>query len=638
MIKLTVLAVTAFYTISCFFPDYWNWAVMGDESIKYVTVIIALFTTILLFNKSFCDKTHKVAQQYILAPVYNSLTRTPTILRILLWAIIPAVLLYSIKIEVHIFGDSQNMIGNMVNDNLILPIYNGICVILTLLANIFKISTRNDAQTLMEIVSIIAGPVFLFYLYNSLKVLTKPDLSRVWLFLICGISGIITLFTGYIETYPLLTAWLAVYLYHLLNTKRISIIVILFIIGIFLHFWFIAFLPSLLNIINHRNKWVSARVIFIISILFIIGTYISGQIVARNGMPLTIPIINGANTGGYTLFSGVHLLDFVNEIIITGPVLPILGIVLIIRTLISKLEFSHKQKSLLYAAVPAVLISFFIDPLMGAYRDWDLISLFTLPLMLFTSAIISSLPVERFRVSVLIPILLITSVHTFGFIYLNKNENISVDKAIQVALKDPHYQGDYHEGKRNKTFASIVGNIFDRPKDAIEFAKRRTNIKSANYNDIIFLANSYFNVGDFENAQYYWSLIHDYNLLTTINKTYYGVALSLTDRHYKAIEVLKSAINQTINYDLLLFMSNSYAYTHQIDSCKKYFDYALEYSQDPVATLNNIVDILSKAKEYKTAIEYLHRLMIDSPNAQGLQQKLKELQHKQKLLESYLPQ
>jgi tetratricopeptide (TPR) repeat protein len=634
MIKYAVLIITVFYAICCFIPDYWNWGVMGEKSNNYIFVIISIIAIVLLFNNTICVNIQKVVQKHIIYPVFNRLTRTPKIIRILLWATIPTFILYLIKIEVHIFGDSQNMIGNMVNGNLILPIYNGICVILTFLAKLFKISSRNDAQTLMGMVSIIAGPVFLYYLYNALKLLIKSDIRRLWLFLICSISGIIVLFTGYIETYPLLTAWLAIYLFHLLKTKKISVIILLFLIGVFLHFWFIAFLPSLLYIINHHKKWVHNRIVFYISIFFILGIYVSGQLVVRDGIPLTIPLINGSNTGGYTLFSIVHFIDFFNELIITGPILPILGLIFVITRIFKKATFSHKQKLLLFAAVPTLLISFFIDPLMGAYRDWDLISLFTLPLILFAALIIDSLKRDRFLTHILIPILLITSLHTLGFIYLNKHEGVSVDKAINIALKDPHYQGDYHDGKRNKTFAAILKKTFGRNEEANEIATRRVNIANANYTDIIFLAESYFNAKDYENAQQSFSLIHDYNLLPPLSKCSYGISLSLTDRHYKAIEVLNSAITDTLFYDILLLMGNSFLAIQQTDSCIKYYDSALRYTPDSVITLNFMVTFLAQFQEYGLAIEYLHLLGNISANPQEIQQRLNELISKQKLLES----
>jgi len=619
LIPILLLILLAFFLISWLFPAYWNWSIISLADISPLYYIAIAMISVLSVLPNFSMSLSKKLLSWLIS-IHNKLNRLSSIPRLLLWIFIPALILFGVKSNCHILGDGNLILSHISEGDLISTTAIGISLLVKYGFKLQNAITGLDAAAFMQFISIISGIIFIYFTYRNLAFLIHEIRMRLVLFLILCTSAIIILFTGYVETYPILSAWLAVYIFYSLKFIKSGngfyTSLILFFTGVFWHIWFLAFFPSLLYIFSLRFKNISSKMTIILSCLFVLGIYGGGLFIKRTGIPLVLPFLPTENSH-YVLFSPAHLLDYVNQLVIIGPVMTLLTLSLLVLKLRDK--YSLALRFLLYASLPALMIAFLIDPALGAIRDWDLLSIFALPLFLAGMILFSDIIKSKPNLCYLtIPILLIGILHTSGFILNNKNEDMAVTRVVNTLLDDPHYQIDYHQGKRNTPFATILSNAYNRHKDGTLFMQKKTDTNRADYSDYLTLANQYYNDQDFENAQHYYSLIPN-DLLSELKfRLSYGESLFKTSRYSKAVEQLKIIQKDSSFSKLHYLLGCSYLGQGFPDSAVKYYDLAYVVETDTLTFLKNTAHNFIFFKYYTYAIEYYKTLYKLYPDFDGL--------------------
>jgi tetratricopeptide (TPR) repeat protein len=615
-ITTLLLILFLFFLFAWFSPSYWNWSVFNFTQIWTINFIIIAFITALLFSYKFSVYVHDKLTN-LLQFIHEYLSKLPSPLRLILWILVPMAIFFSLKSNCHIHGDGNLILSHIVNDILVSSTAPGVSLLVRF---IYKITEINPTA-LMQGISIICGVVFVYFTYKILYILIPELKTRLALFCILTTSSIIIVFTGYIETYPILIAWLSLYLYFALRFLKtslgFSISLILFFLGIFWHIWFVAFLPSLLFLIVQRFAKINSKLLILSSMLFVSGIYLGGLFIKRTGIPLVIPMLPN-DSSRYVIFSSAHLLDFMNQLIIIGPVMTFLTILLIL--LKSKDKFSRSSIFLLYASMPALFISFILDPALGAIRDWDLLSIYALPLFLVGVILLDNiLKVNTSLRYLIIPILLIGLIHTSGFVLNNKNEDQAVTRVVEILKHDPHYQADYHQGKRNTPFATILSNVYSRYEDGTYFMKKIAKEEDkTDYTDYLIQANQYYNSEDYANTQHYYSLIPNDLLPELKNYFAYGESLYLTGYYAKAVEQLRIVLEDSSFSKLHYLLGSAYLGEDNPDSAIKYYDLSYEDQIDTIDFLQNAAHNFSHFEYYNYALEYYKRLYDLNPELQGL--------------------
>lgn len=607
-------------------PTYWNWAVFGPESLRIVQLAILLLAFLLIILQQPAESLYSELADLI-RNAYNSLSALPSVARFILWTAVPFAAFYLLKTEVHIYGDAQNLIGSIIDGKISSPLYNRIGLVMQLIAKITGVEggSRETAADFIAIISVICGAVFVFFAWKSILLLLDNKNSAIaYLALIS--SGFIILFAGFIETYPIIIAWLAIYIYYSLKTTQgkgnLPILALLYLIGIFWHLWFIAFLPSLLWIINQRLRLIGNQLLIILSALFLLAVYLGGQFIARGDFTLTIPFLPNENTA-YWLFSPSHLLDFFNQLIIVGPTLAIAGLALII----AGNRDDSNSRLLLWAAIPALFVSFIIDPHMGAARDFDLLSMFAFPLILYAVYKITRGNGNK-TAYLLIPVFLFNLLHVAGVTYINKHEDKAIERIVAISLDDAHYQNSYHGGSRNRQFSVILSNIYGRDSLAAEFAKRLAESDDSGPLDIMNLANYYYNQENFEKAAHYYGEVYRNYQLPPLNRFNYGRSLLLTRQPAKAVPILKQTLQDTAFIDLYYFLGTSFMLTGQPDSCLKYFEIGLAKFPDKAVTLKKYAEFFAAMGMNNLAGSYMARIIPLNPGSTELRREVARLFNK----------
>jgi tetratricopeptide (TPR) repeat protein len=427
----------------------------------------------------------------------------------------------------------------------------------------------------------------------------------------------VILFTGYIETYSLLTAWLAIFIFcgikYLNDQFSLQGLLLVFGLGIFWHIWFIAFIPALLYLVSRRHLKLPDLFLTVITVLYIIGIYVGGRMIVRSGIPPVMPLIPTADSN-YSLFSTAHLLDFVNQIIMVGPLLPLMGLILLIGIVFNKP--SNTARFMIWLGLPAVAIAFMIDPALGAIRDWDLLSLFAFPVILGAVYLLGRMNHSgKGLYCLLLPIIILNLYHISGFVINNNDTRSSAYRMLEILSEDPHYQKDYYAGLRNIPLSSILLHQYNDNHAALEFARRRVESPEAEYSDFLYVGNICHETGLMDDALTYFEkvppgMIDDPYILYA-----YGNSLGYNNRYDEADSLLRMALEDTSFFDLYASMAYTQLYNGKLDSSKKYIELGLKSSKDSLAVLDRYTNILSSNEHYGQAIEYQKRLINIFPDS-----------------------
>lgn len=588
-IQLLPAVMVIFFAISALYPAHWNWSIFrvygkGISLTFFGIILLVIYVTPI-------SRLFYQALQWVISTISGTLSRLPRLLKGMLWIIIPMALLSLLKTNSHILGDGDTMLRNIASRSQASPSIYGFGILLNKLADLFSVSDKGQAAVLLSSISIIAGVIFLFFVYKIINLISRTDKQGDLFFLLMSSSAIIVLFTGYTESYPILVAWLSVYIYYsLLYLKgegKPGWLAIIYILGLFWNLWFIAFLPSLLYLINEKARIIPMKILIGLIALFLIGVYTGGQIIHRDGLYISVPIFGGHGTN-YTLFSIAHLLDVINEMIILGPVLGFLAIILLFY--LRDIKISTEIRFLLFAALPALVISIMIDPIIGGVRDWDLLSIYALPLMILGLAVFIPLIKRGQTLAFIIPAILCLNIfHTSAFIVTNKNPGKSVDRVVRILSRDPHYQAGFYGARKNSSMAVILANEYQRYDDAIGFLETKVKARTTDVNDVALLANYYYYTGRYKDAAIFFNHVMGKMRFLPKEIYKYGYSLYSIGEYPLAIEQFRSVLRDTCMSEAALYMASSFAYYHELDSCKKYCDLSVRCSQDSLKAMHDIV-------------------------------------------------
>lgn len=353
----------------------------------------------------------------------------------------------------HLLGDGYMLLSDVAARKIYSPTEPLNYLVNSLLSMPFGRSTE-AALIGIRIGAGMAGLVFLFGLY-----LQTQDKRDGFLLLAAVLSfGSIQFFAGYVENYTYSFVFSFLYLLSAsrdFRKNRVSVSSVMFLLfAIGFHFASAVFVPALFYQFYHKMP--SQRARMRIAILGVIVALVGLMYLYLTGLlgHTFVPFIP-TKDNPYHLFSSNHLLDVVNILLRSSPILLPLLLTRWVRVL--------PQRGFFFVAlVPALLFTVLVDPKIGAIRDWDLLSIAAAPVSaLLLSCLSRQLRENRsIAYSVFFPLLLFGLLHTGSWVYLNSNRDTSYEFVKGVMRKDVHNSLSYYEGYRLLSWTTITGNIY----------------------------------------------------------------------------------------------------------------------------------------------------------------------------------
>lgn len=242
-----------------------------------------------------------------------------------------------------------------------------------------------DAYQIYTLISCLAGALFVFLALWLSHLLGKENREKVLIFLVLVSMGSVQLFFGYVESYTLVYAgMMAYFLFSFLYLRGrcglfFASLALLTSIG--LHLSAVYLLPSLiyLYLVNPQREGKQFNFRTMLKVVFILLVVGVGFIILSNENPtprsITTYLIPLAGNEGdtYSLFSGSHLTDVINEQLLLSPA----GIILWVIVIFCARKINFKDRVVRFLAIVTLssfVFAFILDPKLGYARDWDLFS------------------------------------------------------------------------------------------------------------------------------------------------------------------------------------------------------------------------------------------------------------------------
>lgn len=356
-------------------------------------------------------------------------------------------------------------------------------LVLPLLTSLFNISIENA----LAIINALGGVVGFWALYAISGRLTSQMCRKVFLLCSALTSGSVVLFFGYIETYtlPMVVGLWTLYFAvgYVQNRNSWLPLILCGLLSFSLHlitlpFLIIAFLAIILRKIkngrlpfNLANWHVGLIVVTIISVLAIAAQ--SSGIIRVAGLYNVFVLVWPNIDKPYWFLSIAHLVDILNLCLLVAP----LGLTLSIFFVLARKYWPTKPDKneilLGLLALITFMVAFWIDPLLGTLRDWDLLSYFGFPLSIWAAYRFSKLELFKNNASTFITAsIMIIFVHLGPNIYEKNRVQIAVEHLDNMVWECPHYQEDYLHAYRGISW----GNLLIATKNdgmAVRYFRRR---------------------------------------------------------------------------------------------------------------------------------------------------------------------
>ncbi|HWR82405.1 MAG TPA: tetratricopeptide repeat protein [Candidatus Deferrimicrobium sp.] len=300
-----------------------------------------------------------------------------------------------LRAKTHFFGDGYQLLSHLSAGNPQIEKHRQYGESLAHIWLYSAIGGNNEQDALLtyQIISILAGVVFLVSVAFFSKALFQRSADRL-LFLFGIVSGgYMLLYFGYVENYSIFILSFVVYcLAGLLVWKGKAgkwVLLTLQALAVFFHIFGVTLIPATIYLLMRDTKIHNGWSRLGRNMRFLI-------VVASAGLGLSvflyayttdyffrfalIPLFRHRFTQeGYTLFSAKHFADYGNLLILLLPALPIF-IALVVKLPLRQVFTRPVYQWLGIAVLSTLGAAFIFDPKLGMPRDWDLFSFCGVPL------------------------------------------------------------------------------------------------------------------------------------------------------------------------------------------------------------------------------------------------------------------
>ncbi|MCK4427635.1 MAG: tetratricopeptide repeat protein [candidate division Zixibacteria bacterium] len=577
------------HAVASFFPKERLWGVNQLAYVSFIPRWIIIISAFLIL----VPKVNKILYD-VFAGFFNlvekNLKRINRHYKYIFFSLVSIILFWVFKTKTHLLGDGY-VRGNEIVAGMKLSITEPLDFYLHVLVYRFL---KLDVYQTYTLISCLAGALFVFLALWLSHLLGKEGKEKVLAFVILVSMGSVQLFFGYIESYSLVYAgMMAYFLLSFLYLKgRCGLFFpsLTLLVSISLHLSAAYLLPSLiyLHLVDsqkEKKQFIFKKILNVVFLLLLVGV---GFVILSHKNPnptsitsYLIPLAGGENAP-YSLFSGAHLVDIINEQLLLSPA----GIILLGIVIFCARKIDFKDKVVIFLVIVTLfsfLFAFLMDPKLGYARDWDLFSSTGLGYTLL-GIYIGFDYFRRAKTKKLnyIVLALASTVlfSTLPWIYVNAQESKSVERfkaLLDLDVERGAYGHEilayYYRDKRlinkeaeewekafsiveNERYAVNLGKSYgklERYQEAIAIFKRVIQLNPNSANGYFNLGNALLDIGKYEEAQKQYQMA--INRDPYFYQAYARLGALLTEMgHYEeGLKVLKSAIEINPDYFLTYY-------------------------------------------------------------------------------------
>lgn len=405
------------------------------------------------------------------------------------------VLFWTLRQSTHFLGDGYLWASRMQTGELfswMRPLSSSMYQVTYGVTNVFWRPAADSPYAAAAIVSVISGLIFLVFAHKTACALSADAADRIFLFVALLSAGTTTLFFGYVEAYAPVAAGVMAFIYFGIRygqrRERAYFVIVIFLVGLSLHMTLMALLPSLIVMLLTRGETAPVRKKVFAGFSLAVALGLAALWIAQRQTLFAgffnetfLPFAANAHStrAAYLMMSPKHFFDVGNEILLICPiaVLSLAGFLLPPKsgdTDDGNTAFFLGSITLFY-----VVEYFVFNTVLGAGRDWDVLSPMAIPLSLYAALML----LKRFRnirreLAVFALALLV--LHTGPWVVVNSSREKSLNRFADLA--DNGYWSVYAKAYAYELLAKHALNNNDEPH-ALRFfnAALKTDPKNRRY-------------------------------------------------------------------------------------------------------------------------------------------------------------
>jgi tetratricopeptide (TPR) repeat protein len=479
-------------------------------------------------------------------------------------------------------------------------------------------------ENIFAIINAVGGVLGVWALYRISRLLSSHRASRWFIFFAALISGAVVLFFSYLENYtwPLaLALWSLAFSIGFVTKKNPrwpALLTAILAVGfhvVTLPFLIVAILASIGYFDKRLN--LARKVPFaLLAWGSVVATIVLALVIQVSKLSKFIVTLWPQLHRPYWSLSAGHIIDIFNESILVAPIGAIVLLTLLFVHRKNDRIQSPVSKVLALASLLTFLFSFWIEPKLGAPRDWDLLSFFGFPLSLWGAYQLANFS-SRLRPSRtwVAGVIVVAAIHVVPNI-VEKNDLKRATHHLDRMLWDsPQYQADYDKARRALVWGTILRDAVDEPELAVKHFRRRLSADST-------CATSWFGIGDwfakqqkYDSAAFYWRQMahHDQSY------TGYLIKLAAVEAELQNFDTAQQIMAQCLklapdDYKVHYAAGLIASAAGNTNEALSRFREALRLQPDADKAVLNIGLIYSHVKQYDSAYVYLKQAQKTIPD------------------------
>ncbi|UCG62578.1 MAG: hypothetical protein JSV52_04635 [Candidatus Zixiibacteriota bacterium] len=600
VLTLPFLAVVVLHLIGWLFPgrmtwgfDFWSLVSPGVAAAVFLAAVVLLIPPV----------TEWAAK--ILAEVGRFYKRVGVTNKLVLFAFVSILMggvFYFFRVRALVYGDGYTLVSDITDSEsftfhfqykfqiLAVYFYRYVCPIIS---DHLSISIEK-AYALINAVGGVAG---LWAIVRISGQITSSQTSRAFVLLGALSSASVILFFGYVENYTWATAlslWTLSFAisYSQFRTGLVGM-VILGPLAFMLHMITFPFLLAALLALFMRGSPAGNHLFGLrlrsVNIGIASGSVLLVVLTQLYDIDIFVRVWP-VETNPYWVFSAAHFTDVINELVLVAGLG--LGLLFLVRWYGRRHVFAVGTVDGVLGTVTmlTLLVAFWIDPGIGAPRDWDLLSLVGFPLSIWACYRFTKLfPLREVPVRWIVPAVVVLGVHLGANLYEKQHSDLAVSHVDGHLSNDVHYRPEYKQARHCGSWAAILANEVNRSDLAIKYLTRQVDVSYEFYKACFGLGDIYSQQQEYDSAAKYLEL----GLAASPNELRFLVNLAKVERARKRYNSaikwgLRAEALAPNNTDILTEIGISLGFCDRFGEALDYFRRAYEQSPSTYSQILNL--------------------------------------------------
>lgn len=613
----------------------------------------------------------------MIRPLSGFARKIPTAFLVAALSLLLCLLFYLFRSRAHFYGDGYSVLQALSADDFSLSGQFRLQPLAALMQHYAIVSLRNtlplSPEQIFAAVNCLGGIIGFWGLVRLSRSSVSDTAARWFMVITACAGGATVLFFGYIENYTWSTAcglWTMALLAEYTQGKRgLRPAVACGLTASLFHVVATPYLVAVFGIWFLRSQAPpgepSPRRFWLLIPAAVVGSIAVALAVQLAGIKYLFVPLWPVEGNPYWVLSRDHLLDLVNHMLLLAP----LGIALLVASMpgTGRRPRTSVEDILAVTTLFTFLAAFWIDPLIGMPRDWDLLSLYGFPLALWGAYRFIRMAVDgRFKTIWPAAAAIVLLVCLTPNIIEKNHPAKGLERLDRLISNDIHYRGVYDHAHRAVSWGTLLTDTQKRPDLAEKYFQRRLGAESGSAETWYNLGNLYLQRMVFDSAAacYYnavsvnpalsmaWcqlaraevglgrldnALIHAEHAVSldprsAMIQASLGVVLTIQKKFDRAMVHLRTAVMlQPSSYPANMSLGVAFLQQQQFDSAYYYLRIAFDLNGGKVQDFDPLIQAALGAGRFDEAARLVARFEQVSPGALLLEKYKKAIAEKRPL-------